>query len=213
MPTRSAAKFFQTVNGTLIAAIRHAILLKSSPFLSNFFSMRKYLLLCIAAFLLHQTAAFAQYVAPADTTFPFNVTLVSPDSTVTTTSKTLLRKGEVTVLTFWLTTCYPCQIELDVYTRNYPVWKEQVDFRLIAISTDFPDRFRLIDKRIQEKKYPFEVWWDRYRGFSQVLPGQLNGLPQIFIFDKQGRLAWRHKGFYSGLEQEMMDQVVRLSQE
>ena len=174
--------------------------------------MYKYLLACTAALLLISPLR-AQFVAPADTTFPFNITLVSPDSSQGISSQTLLRKGEVTVLAFWLTTCYPCQIELDVYTKKYPEWKQQADFRMLAVSTDFPERFRQVGKRAREKQYPFEVWWDRYRGFSQVLPGELNGLPQVFVFDKQGRLAWRHKGYYSGLEEEMFAQVLRLSKE
>lgn len=174
--------------------------------------MRQYLLLCVAFFALGG-ALRAQNFAPADTVFPYNVTLVSSDSTIITTSKTVFKTGQVTVLAFWLTTCFPCALELDAYTENYPYWKESTDFRLIAISTDFPMRFRQIDKRIKDKKYPFEVWWDQYRAFSQLLPGGLNGLPQVFIFDKKGKLAWHHKGFYTGLEQEMFDKVVELSQE
>lgn len=174
--------------------------------------MCKYLLPCLVAYLL-QSGLHAQNVAPADTLYPFNVTLVNTDSTFTTNSKSLLQPGQVTVLAFWLTTCFPCQIELDAYTRNYPDWKQQADFRLIAVSTDFPFRFRQINKRLQEKKYPFEVWWDRYRGFSQVLPGQLNGLPQVFIFDKKGRLAWHHKGYQPGNEEELFAKVLELSAE
>ncbi len=174
--------------------------------------MYKYLLPCALAFALNGTLQ-AQNFAPADTVFPFNVTLVNADSTFSTTSKSLLRKGQVTVLAFWLTTCFPCQIELDVYAKKYPDWKQQADFRLVAVSTDFPMRFRQIGKRVKEKNYPFEVWWDQYRGFSQLLPGELNGLPQVFIFDKQGRLAWRHKGFQSGSEEEMFAKVLELVQD
>ena len=61
--------------------------------------MYKYLLACTAAFFLNAPLR-AQFVAPADTTFPFNITLVSPDSSQVVSSKNLLRKGEVTVLAF-----------------------------------------------------------------------------------------------------------------
>lgn len=153
----------------------------------------------------------AQPIAAADTVFPYNVVLVSPDSTREISSKTLFQPGQVTVLAFWLTTCYPCRLELDAYTQHYADWQKQADFRLIAISTDFPGRFRQIGARLQEKQYPFEVWWDRYRGFSRVLPGELNGLPQVFIFDKNGRLAWQHKRYRPGDEQEMFAKVLELS--
>lgn len=203
--------FFQTVNGTLKTRRRHACSPAELPFFVKNFAAVKKFLLALAATAAFSTPSDAQPVAAADTIFPYNVMLVSPDSSRTTASRDLFKPGQVTVLVFWLTTCHPCQVELDAYTANYADWQKQADFRLIAISTDFPFRFRQVGARLREKQYPFEVWWDRFRGFSRVLPGELNGLPQVFIFDKTGRLAWRHKGFWPGDEREMFAKVLELS--
>lgn len=151
--------------------------------------------------------------APADTVFPYRITLVSPDSSTEVSTRTLLPTGRVTVIAFWLTTCPPCRAELDVYARNYADWQQQAAFRLLAVSTDFPNRFRHIATRLRDENYPFEVWWDRHRGFSRVLPGALNGLPQVFIFDRHGRLAWHHKGFRPGDEAEMFARVLELQKD
>jgi hypothetical protein len=42
------------------------------------------------------------------------------------------------------------------------------------------------------------------------MPGELNGLPQVFIFDKNGKLAYRHKGFRPGDEVELFEKIKEL---
>lgn len=162
-----------------------------------------------AAFLPY--AAVAQQIAPRDTVFPFNIALVSPDSTSFTNTKKLLKKTEgPTVFAFWLTTCPPCHQELAAYKQHYAEWQKQAKFRLIAVSVDFPDRFHQLTQQAKEKQLPFEVWWDRDRAFRDVLPGELNGLPQVFIFDKNGKLAWHHKRYRPGDEAEVFAKIMEL---
>lgn len=149
---------------------------------------------------------------PRDTIYPFDITLTTIDSTKSFSSKELLKNSDnkPTVLAFWLTTCFPCHMELETYTRNFEEWQKQADFRLIAISTDFPQRFQRIGQIVQEKKFPFEVYWDVNRQFSDVLPGGLNGLPQVFIFDK-GKIVYHHRKFRPGDENELFAQIKSLS--
>ncbi len=152
----------------------------------------------------------------ADTLFPFNIPLLTIDSTKELNSKTVMaipKKGKQrkpTVLAFWLTTCMPCHRELSTYTALYPEWKKQANFNLYAISTDFPKNFRSIARIAKEKQFPFEVLWDRDHLFRKVMPGGLNGLPQVFIFDKNGKLAYRHKGFRPGDEVKLFEKIKEL---
>lgn len=150
---------------------------------------------------------------PVDSIFPYNIPLLDIDSTKEMNSSDVLalpKKKQPTVIAFWLTTCMPCHRELATYTANYPEWKKQANFRMYAISIDFPHRFREIARIVREKQFPFEVYWDRDRLFRSVMPGELNGLPQVFIFDKDGKLAWRHKGFRPGDEQELFAKIQEL---
>ena len=177
---------------------------------------------CLFAALLLLSAAptFAQQVRyytsvkyDVDSIFPYNIPLLDIDSTKEFNSKEVLalpRKKQPTVIAFWLTTCMPCHRELATYTANYAEWKKQANFRMYAISIDFPHRFREIARIVNEKKFPFDVYWDRDRLFRSVMPGELNGLPQVFIFDKEGKLAWHHKGFRPGDEQELFAKIQEL---
>ena len=159
-------------------------------------------------FLMTGMPVFAQQEQPAQP-FPFHVTLTRTDSTQTD-SKNVLSTGKPTVLAFWLTTCVPCIAEFGAYSQNYAQWKEQADFNMVGISIDFPERFKKIGPMAAEKKWPFPVYWDSARAFKTLLPGGLNGLPQVFLFDKNGTLVWQHKGFYQGMEKELFAQIKAL---
>ncbi len=180
--------------------------------------MRNHLLAVL--FLLAAGPAFAQQARyyttvkyDVDSIFPFNIPMLDIDSTKESNSKEVLaipKKKQPTVIAFWLTTCMPCHRELATYTANYAEWKKQADFRMFAVSIDFPHRFREIARIVNEKHFPFDVYWDRDRLFRNVMPGELNGLPQVFIFDKNGNLAYRHKGFRPGDELELFAKIKEL---
>lgn len=161
-----------------------------------------------ACFLLFATLSSAQVTQPTET-FPFNITLLKPDSTAVN-SKTVLKTGKPTVIAFWLTTCVPCHIELASYSSHFTEWQKQTDFQLVAISIDFQERFSKVKQMAKEKKWPFPVYWDKDRAFKNILPGNLNGLPQVFLFDKNGKLVWQHKKYTPGDEEELFAQVKAL---
>ena len=159
--------------------------------------------------LMCALSSFAQNVNVKE--FPFDVALCKPDSSPVNSKTALKSDGEPTLLAFWLTTCYPCMMELDAYTRKYAQWQEESPFNLIAVSTDFPKNFQQIKKVAAERKLPFPIFWDANRMFRELLPGGLNGLPQVFLFNQSGELIWHHKGYYSGLEDEMFEIVKDLN--
>jgi cytochrome c biogenesis protein CcmG, thiol:disulfide interchange protein DsbE len=170
--------------------------------------MKKYLLpaifACSAALLSAQ--ATEQPAVP----YPFRATLYRPDSSAVASEK-VLASGKPTVLAFWLTTCMPCMSEFEAYSKKYAEWMASGDFQLIGISIDFPNRFHQIAPMVAEKKWPFPVYWDRERTFKQVLPGGLNGLPQVFVFNRKGALVWQHKGYRPGFEDELWSKVQELA--
>lgn len=150
----------------------------------------------------------AQAPQPSDA-FPFHVDLFTPDSTATS-SAAVLGEGKITVLAFWLSTCQPCQLELAAYTAKYAEWQRQADFQLIAISIDFPQRFQQMARMARSSGWNFPAYWDPVQAFRNLLPGGLNGLPQVFLFDKKGQLVWQHKHYMSGDEIVLFDQILAL---
>lgn len=159
-------------------------------------------------FSFAQTAQTAEIPQP-QVAFPFDVKLAKPDSSAEKHSKKIFPAGKPVVIAFWLTTCPPCREELAAYTREYPGWKKEVDFELFAISMDFANRFRQIATLMNDGGWPFPVYWDRTRYFRAIMPGELNGLPQVFLFDKNGKLVRHHKGYKPGDEHALFEAVKK----
>ena len=165
-------------------------------------------LICLALGFLYCPLAVAQIQQPS-AAFPFQVTLFTPDSTVVG-SEAVLGQGKVTVLAFWLSTCLPCRVELAAYAARYAEWQRQADFQLIAISIDFPQRFPQMAQLARSSDWPFPAYWDAAQAFKNILPGELNGLPQVFLFDQTGQLVWQHRRYVSGDEEALFAQILAL---
>lgn len=164
--------------------------------------MKKHVFLLFFAFFALSLAA-----QNADLAFPFNVKLTAPDGKEANSKKVLKASGKPTVLAFWLTTCQPCKVELATYARAYPEWQKEQPFNMLAISIDFTEKFPKVQEWARQNQYPFPIFWDGARAFKDLLPGNLNGLPQVFVFDAKGELRYQHKGFKSGDEKELFRQV------
>jgi cytochrome c biogenesis protein CcmG, thiol:disulfide interchange protein DsbE len=143
-----------------------------------------------------------------DTVYPFQLALFGIDSSEYQSAKVLPKLDKPIILSFWMTTCYPCRVELDAYTRNYAQWKKEANFELVAISMDFPTRFQQIGQIARNAGYPFPVYWDMNREFTQIMPGGLNGLPQVFVLDKNGKIVY-HKRKYSTGDELALFEIVK----
>lgn len=144
-------------------------------------------------------------------TFPFDIALKDTAGTIFNSADLLKTNDKPLVLMFWLTTCGPCRMELDAYKANYDAWKKETDFRLIAISTDFPQNAENFVKRAKIGEWQFETYHDYQREFGAVMPGELNGLPQVFILDKKGNIVYHHKRFTPGDEVELFAEIKKAS--
>ncbi len=144
--------------------------------------------------------------------FPFDIDLKTADGKLFNSEQILKSNGKPTVLLFWLTTCYPCRIEMAAIEEQYPYWKEEVDFNLFAISTDFEKNFPKFEKMVRENNWPWPTYNDVNREFRNVLPGELNGLPQTFIFDGKGNIAYHKRKYSSGDEHTLFEKVKELAE-
>ncbi len=143
--------------------------------------------------------------------FPYDIRLATLNDKVALSSDVFQRIDAPLVVSFWLTTCGPCKKELREMTANYPKWREETDFRFVAISTDFPKNKHRIKEIAEKEQYNFEVYWDMFKEYRLVIPGQLNGLPQIFIFGKDGEILWHKKRFRPGDTELLYAKVKEIS--
>jgi peroxiredoxin len=143
--------------------------------------------------------------------FPYDITFKTMDKTTTTSDKAFRTNGKPLIVMFWLTTCFPCRMELQAIKEKYPTWKKETDFELLAVSYDFPRNEENIYQFVKEQQWPFTTLWDINKEFGTVLPGGLNGLPQVFLFDKDGKLVYQKRKYMPGDEDILYAKVKELN--
>lgn len=148
---------------------------------------------------------------PIASDYPYNIDLKSMDGKILNSSEVLKQNGKPSVVMFWLTTCYPCGMELKAIQEKFPQWQKEADFNLYAISTDFSKNAEKIGKRVEAGGWDFEVYHDFNRQFMGVMPGGLNGLPQVFVFDKKGDIVYHKRKYSPGDEDTLFAKVKELA--
>ena len=137
-----------------------------------------------------------------DTLFPYDLQLTGSgagEDTTATNSLDVLGQNlgkRPTIMIFWLTTCAPCRLELDAISKKTVSWNEQADFAFAPISLDFERRRDQFHDRAAA--YPWESYLDEKREFPTIMPGGLNGVPQIFVFDEKGEQVFYRRKYRTG---------------
>ncbi|MBI1226196.1 MAG: redoxin domain-containing protein [Bacteroidetes bacterium] len=160
-----------------------------------------------------QSNYYVETARPANqiqSNFPYDISLQNAQGDTLNSAKVFEKNGKPTVLMFWLTTCGPCRMELNAITEKYDRWKQQADFNLYAISTDFPKNYPQFISRVAEGKWQFPAYYDMNREFRMVMPGELNGLPQIFVLDKNGNIAYHTRKYVPGDEDKLFEEIRKL---
>ncbi len=114
-------------------------------------------------------------------------------------------KGKVIFLNFWATWCPPCRAEMPSISKLYSQFKDDKD--IVFIFADADGDFTKSAKFMADRKYTMPV----YKVESDV-PEKLfaGALPTTVIFDKQGRLSFRHEGVANYADQKIIDFLKKL---
>lgn len=143
--------------------------------------------------------------------YPYDISLKTAEGKEIPSNKVLAKNGKPTVLMFWLTTCTPCRFEMKAIKEKFPQWQEEADFNFYAISTDFERNYEAFVKMVNENGWEWETYNDVNREFRSVMPGELNGLPQTFVLDKDGQIVYHKRKWKPGDEDVMFSKVKGLS--
>lgn len=147
-------------------------------------------------------------LAEINAVYPYDIALVSADDDTLNSARVLALNGKPTVLLFWLTTCAPCRKELAAISSKFEQWQQEADFNLYAISIDFPKNRESFKRMVKEKAWPFPAYLDVNREFRLIMPGKLNGLPQLFVLDGSGKII-HHKRKYSPGDEDRLFEYLK----
>ena len=112
------------------------------------------------------------------------------------------------VVSIWMTTCKPCLKELDTLAEELPDWDASFPLRIYAVSMDDSRSTKRAVAMAQGRDWDgitalFDVNADLRRALN------VSSVPQVFVYDKDGKLFWTHIGYRPGDEQELLSQVKK----
>ncbi len=178
-----------------------------------------YKALTITVLLLTSSVVFAQAhyykdngraAAEIKSDYPYDIAIRNGEGDTLNTKTVFEKNGKPTILLFWLTTCAPCRAEMRAISGKYEQWKQEADFNFYAISIDWPRNGEQFIRMVNKNNWPFPAYHDFNREFGKIMPGNLNGLPQVFILDKDGNIAHHKRKYYPGAEDQLFEWVKNL---
>lgn len=123
-------------------------------------------------------------------------------------TRSLIDEETPFVVSLWMTTCKPCIKELDVLTDELADWDETFPLRIYAVSVD--------DSRSASRA----IAMAHGSGWDGIIPlfdvnGDLkralhvSAVPQVFVYDRHGKLFYTHIGYRPGDEANLLKQVIK----
>ncbi len=113
------------------------------------------------------------------------------------------------IISFWATTCKPCIRELDSINEVLPDWLDEVNFKVVAVSTD-DSRFTAKARSLAEGHgwSDFTLIFDKNQELMRGMNVTLT--PQVFVLDANGKIVYSHTGYTPGSENELLDVLLKL---
>ena len=126
-------------------------------------------------------------------------------------TKTLLDEGTPMIVAFWTTSCKPCIRELDAIYDALPDWLDEVEFRVVAVSTD-DSRLLAKAKSFAEGRgwgEEYTLLFDKNQDFMRAM--NVSVVPHVFVIDGKGKVVYSHTSYVPGNELELFEAIKKCS--
>ena len=121
----------------------------------------------------------------------------------------LLDDGTPMIVSFWSTTCKPCIRELEAIYESLPDWLEEVDFRVVAVSTDDSRQLAKAKSFAEGRGWgsDFVLLFDKNQDFMRAM--NVPVVPHVFVIDAKGKIVFSHTSYVQGGEVELFEAVKK----
>ena len=118
------------------------------------------------------------------------------------------KDGKVTVISVWATWCKPCHKELDAIAEIYPDWIEEYDVEMVAVTIDSQRALAKVPSLVETHAWEYTILSDTKQAMREAFNFQT--IPQTFVIDAKGQIAYTHSGYTAGYEYDLEDEIKKL---
>lgn len=119
------------------------------------------------------------------------------------------KKGKVVLINLWATWCGPCRREMPELVKMQEKFRDQ-GFEVIGLDVD-PEPKPLVEKFAEKMEVNYTLGWapeEMVRGFFDIT--QRNGIPQSFLFNRNGELTGVFFGGSTNVIEKMKETVEKI---
>lgn len=151
-------------------------------------------------FLAFYTTIFSQ-----NSFFTTNLTTLDNKSV---TLEEVIKKENITVVSFWATWCVPCINELDAIAEVYDDWQEDINVEVIAVSIDDARGQKRVKPLVNGKGWDYKILLDKNQDLQRLL--NISSIPFLVII-KDNKIVLKHSGYAPGIEEALYKKILKLS--
>jgi len=122
---------------------------------------------------------------------------------------TISNDGKPIIISFWATWCSPCKKELNAYAEHYADWTEETGVKIIAVSIDDQRSLTRVAPYVNSVSWDYVVLLDANKALANAM-GVVN-VPHTFLIDGSGNIVWQHNNYSDGDEDELYEQLLKLT--
>tara|TARA_B100000902_G_scaffold180706_1_gene173659 strand:+ start:298 stop:756 length:459 start_codon:yes stop_codon:yes gene_type:complete len=117
--------------------------------------------------------------------------------------------GNPIIINFWATWCKPCKQELNTIAEMYDNWQDATGVKIIAISVDDSRTSSKVGPYVNSADWDYEIYLDPNKELARTLG--VSSMPHTLLLDENKNIVWQHRGYVPGDEDELFDQVKKIS--
>ena len=124
-------------------------------------------------------------------------------------TSSLLKYKTPGIISFWSTSCKPCIRELDAIYDALPDWLEEVEFKVVAVSTDDSRQLAKAKSFAEGRGWgeDFTLLFDKNQDFMRAM--NVPVVPHVFVLDASGKIVFSHNSYVQGGEAELFEAVKK----
>lgn len=116
-------------------------------------------------------------------------------------------KDKLYIFSFWATWCAPCINELDEMNDVQEEWKKDLNFEIVAVSTDDTRTQKRVKPLINGKGWEYKILLDTNQDFKRAL--SIVNIPYTIVV-KNNQIVHIQNGYVPGSEEELYKKLKSL---